>query len=321
MTQIDFQPLDNSQQQIDFQPIDQSPPQQGVLGAVGAALSSRPELQPYGTGQTNQPSTVVGSALQAAGQTLAAPIRTGETLAQGPEAIGQAASDIGLATGYPKTGAVVGTAISMAPYVAGAVGGWDAIHASDNPIVKGLVNTPKELGPQYGALDTKAGVGSDLPVQRGTVPKFPGLDGTPQNQPPPQAPNVSPAVYPKDTKTYLNFVRNRLDSIGKDMTPQELSDHHDLLDEIMSNMKAKGQSGTKIFSKAAQAGSDISDIRNANVPGRSDLNKAYGISTTQSKIGPALKHYGATVAKVGGAIGGLGTGAYEIYRRLSGQNQ
>jgi hypothetical protein len=282
---------------------------------IGTALASRPELQPYGTGQPSQPSSVIGSALQAAGQTLSVPIRMGATLAAGPSAVGQAASDIGNETGHPLVGAGIGTAIQMAPYVAGGIGAYKGINAIDNPVVKGLVNTPQELGPQYHALDEQAGVGEDLPVQRGTIAKFPGLDGNPQNQPPEQAPNIAPISYPKDTKTYLNFVRNRLDSMGQNMTPQELADHNTLLDDIMTAMKAKGQAHTKIFAKAAQAGSDITDLQNQNVPGRTDLNTAYGISKGQQGISNALTNYGKKAIQWGGpAIGGL-SALYEYLKK------
>lgn len=78
----------------------QTQPEQGVLGAVGAAMGSRPELQPYAyqPGMDNAPapqgySGVVQSALGAAGQTLAAPIRTGATISAGTDALGAVTSE------------------------------------------------------------------------------------------------------------------------------------------------------------------------------------------------------------------------------------
>lgn len=105
----------------------QTHPEQGVLGAVGAAMGSRPELQPYAyqPGMDNAPapqgySGVVQSALGAAGQTLGAPIRMGQTLSQGPQATGEAIAETGGELGYPKLGVALGAIPAMAPYVLGA---------------------------------------------------------------------------------------------------------------------------------------------------------------------------------------------------------
>lgn len=291
-------------------------PDQSTWQAVQSALSSRPELQPFGEEQpSSQPSSVTGAALQAAEKTLAAPIRTGATLAQVPDVAGQAASDIGLATGYPKTGAAIGTAIKMAPYVAGGVGLYQGLNAVENPIVKGLLNTPRELGPEYQALDQEAGVSQKLPVQKGTVAKFPALDGSPQNEPPPEAPHVSPISYPKDRNTYLNFVRDRIDGVGQNLTPQELADHDKILNDIMSSMKSKGQGGTPVFQKAAQAGSDITNLRNAAVSGRPALNTAYGISKNSEAVAQAIKQYALKGAQWGGPILGAGAALYDYFKK------
>jgi hypothetical protein len=289
---------------------------QSTWEAVKAALASRPELQPYGTPSVpNAPSGPVSGALNAATQTLAAPIRVGNTLSQGPDVVGEGSSNLGNQVGYPNTGAAIGTAIQMAPYVAGGVGAYQGLNAVENPVVKGLMNTPQELGPEYQALDQQAGVSQKLPVQRGTVAKFPGLDGTPQNQPPVEAPNVSPISYPKDRNTYLNFVRDRIDGTGQNLTPQELADHDKILSDIMTNMKAKGQSGTPVFQKAAQAGSDITDLRNANVPGRPGLNTAYGISKNSQAVQQAIAQYASKAARWGGPILGAGAALYDYLKK------
>lgn len=295
---------------------DQTPAPQTTWGAVKAALGSRPELQPYGTlSFPNAPSGPISGAINAAIQTLAVPLRTGVTLAGGPDVVGEGVSNLGNQVGYPNTGAAIGTAIQMAPYIAAGVGVYQGLNAVENPIVKGLMNTPQELGAEYQALDQQAGVSQKLPVQRGSVPKFPGLDGTPQNQPPTQAPNVAPIVYPKDTNTYLNFVRDRIDGVGQNLTPQELSDHDTILNKLMGNMKTQGEGGTTVFAKAAQAGSDITDLRNANVPGRPGLNTAYGISKGSQSLQDAIGHYVGKAAQWGGPIAGAGAAIYDYLKK------
>lgn len=98
-------------------------PQQGVLGAVSAALDSRPELKPFAYQPSPaQPVSPISGALNAAGQTLAAPIRMGQTLSAGPQATGEAIAETGGELGYPKTGVALGAIPAMAPFVMGAVG-------------------------------------------------------------------------------------------------------------------------------------------------------------------------------------------------------
>jgi hypothetical protein len=289
-----------------------------ISGALGK-ISSQPEMQPIQSivpsiPKGNPVQQVLGSMRDIAG----APFRFGQTLMQAPDIAGEAANDFGASQGYPLTGAAVGTAIKMLPAAATAYGGWEGIHNIPSPTLQGLLNTPKELGPRYTAIDSKAGVSGDLPVQRGNISKFPGLDGTPQNAPPIQTPNVAPTIYPKDTNTYLNFVRNRIANLGKEMTPQELADHDSMLSSLMGKMQVNNQGQTPVFAKAAQAHSDITAIRNAIVPGRADLNTSYGIAKTQEQLGPLVKKYLSNAAKVGGTIGGVGSGAYELWKYLNG---
>lgn len=218
-------------------------------------------------------------------------------------------------TGHPAVGAAFGTAIQMAPEIIQAGTGLSNLYQSGNPIVKGLINTPQELGPEYEALDKSAGVSGKLPVQRGTIPKFPGLDGLPKNVPPPEAPNVSPVSYPKDTNTYLNFVRDRLDSVGKNLSPQELADHKTILSNLMKKMAVDGQAGTQVFAKAAQAQSDLTGLQNSAIPGRDSLNRAYGISKGLQGITKRALKAGAWAGGGAGSLFGLDA----LRRALSGK--
>lgn len=228
------------------------------------------------------------------------------------QAEGQVVSDVGSKAGYPTVGAVAGTAVSMIPELASAYMGWKALHNVQNPIVKGALNTPQELSPEYASQNQAVGISDKLPIQRGTVAKYPGLDGLPTNSPPPQSPTVAPLSYPKDTNTYLNFARDRIDSLGAQLTPQELADHKTILSNILNDLKVKGQVGTPVFAKAAQLQTDTSGLQNTVIPGRANLNQAYGISKTLNpEVMQAIKNYAQKYGKLAlkEAIGvGLGVG-------------
>ena len=309
---IDFQPID---QPIDFQPLDQSQPstpwyQQAadMVNSAGNTIANSSVGQAIG-----KVGNVIGQAANVAAPLVAA-VTPGsgipELAQKGAPAVaqaeGQAVSDYGQQKGYPMTGAAVGTGISMIPDAINAYAGVEGLHNVDNPVIKGLLNTPQELGPEYAALDAKAGVSGQLPIQRGSVPKFPGLDGQPSNAPPTQAPNVAPISYPKDTNTSLNFVRNRIDGVGDNLTPQELSDHKTILSNLMGKMSTQGQGNTPVFAKAAQASSDVTDLQNANVGGRASLNTAYRVSKGLQGATDAIKKYGSKAVGVAGSVGGLG---------------
>ena len=221
---------------------------------------------------------------------------------------GQMISDAGLATGYPKTGAGIGTGIAMIPDIAAAAMTIPTLKGS-SIIAKGLMTAPEELGPAMQAGEQSAGIDTGAAVvRRGTIPKFPGLDGLPQNVPPPEAPTVAPVVYPKDTASYLNFVRDRLDSLGEQLTPQELADHR----EIINTMFKKGEvvAGTKNYALASQAYADANSLFTDAVAGRADLNQVYKYAKIIPSIGDALggavKKYGPRVVQGALAIGGGG---------------
>lgn len=250
-----------------------------------------------------------GSGIPELAQQYAKPIAQSE---------GQIVSDIGSKTGYPTAGAVAGTGISMIPELASAYVGWKGLHNIENPIVKGSLNTPQELSPEYASQNQAVGISDKLPIQRGTIAKYPGLNGLPSNVPPSQSATVAPLSYPKDTNTYLNYARDRVDSLGNQLTPQELSDHKTILSNILNDLKVKGQVGTPVFAKASQLQTDTSALQNSVIPGRADLNKAYGISKTLNPdVMNAIKNYAQKYGKLAlkEAIGvGLGVG---VARKLS----
>lgn len=95
-------------------------PLRNAWQAAQGVLGSRPELQPYSYPAEPVPSDPVGGALNMARRTLEAPIRMGQTLASGPQNLGETVAEEGALHGYPKTGLAVGGAVAMAPYIAGA---------------------------------------------------------------------------------------------------------------------------------------------------------------------------------------------------------
>jgi len=128
---------------------EQAAPNPGIMGAVGSALAGRPELHPYG-GITKPEgfNAGVGGALQAAGATLGAPIRAGQTLMQAPDVAGEAAADVGGELGYPKTGAAIGTGLQMLPNILAAGGAAGAAGEFAGPQLARIARnqTMKSLG-------------------------------------------------------------------------------------------------------------------------------------------------------------------------------
>jgi len=214
---------------------------------------------------------------------------------------------------HPAIGAAAGTLISMAPDIATAASGMGALEAGKEglpAIARGLLTSPSELGPEIEAGEQVAGIDTDiLPVRRGTIPKFPGLDGLPTNTPPPQAPTVTPLVYPKDTSTFLNFARSRVDGLGEQLQPQELADYRTILNDMIQGGEVKA--GTKPYAKASQLYSDTNSLFTQAVAGREDLNEVYKYAKMIPSIGDAIstatKKYGPPVIK--GIMGAAGAAA------------
>lgn len=292
--------------------LESSHPLKDIYSNVKETINNRPELQPL---NTSMPSFgnggPISQAVNAAGQTLALPIRTGETLSQGPEALGEAASNIGNDIGYPKTGAAIGTAISMVPYAAGMVGGLNSLGSSSNPLVRGLVTAPEEIGAEMNVGEKSAGINPTmLPVRRGTIPKFPGLDGLPTNTPPTEAPTVAPMVYPKDTATFLNFARSRVDSLGEQLQPQELADYRIILNNMIKGGEVKA--GTKPYALASQLYTDTNSLFTQAIAGREELNQIYKYAKMMPDIGDAIKlgikKFGPLAVKGAFTAAGMGAG-------------
>lgn len=89
------------------------------------------------------------------------------------DAVGWGAEKLGQNTDIPP--AAIGAAmtpLAVAPEILGAYTSLKGIYNSPNPTVKGLVNTPQELSPQYSAQNKVIGVTRRIPQEGGTAPKF-----------------------------------------------------------------------------------------------------------------------------------------------------
>lgn len=89
------------------------------------------------------------------------------------DAVGWGAEKLGQHTSIPPT--VIGAAmtpLAVAPEILGAYTSLKGIYNSPNPTVKGLVNTPQELSPQYTAQNKAIGVARRIPQEGGRTPTF-----------------------------------------------------------------------------------------------------------------------------------------------------
>lgn len=161
-------------------------------------------------------------------------------------------------------------------YGLAALGASGASAVADTTLGKAILNSPKDLSPEYDALHEAAGISKNLPVQRGSTLKFPNLAGQPSSVPPPFAPAIAPISYAKDPNTLLNIARARMEGLGDRLSPQELNDYKTLIGQMLDTGKLG--SGTP-FAVASQLKAQATDLLNNRVDGLADLNKVYGLST------------------------------------------
>lgn len=186
---------------------------------------------------------------------------------------------------HPNIPAAIGTAVAMAPELVAAGTTLRGMVASQDPLAQAIRNTPKDLSPRYAALNKEAGISENLPVQRGSIPRFPGLDGQPQGAPPPQAPTVAPVAYPKDPNAFLNFAKARLSGLGDKLSAQELNDYKSIVNTMMRTGKVSP--GTDQYAVASQVGKQTTQLLNKAVPGRAELDQVYALSK-QLRIAPEI---------------------------------
>lgn len=223
---------------------------------------------------------------------------------------GEMIAEKGGEMGYPKTAAAIGTGVSMIPEIATAITGFKGMGESDIPLIKGLMNTPEELSPEYDILHKAAGISKDLPIQRGNALRFPNMAGQPSSIPPPFAPAISPLSYAKDPNTLLNLARGRMEALADKLSPQELNDYKTLIGQMIDTGKI---GAGKPLAIATQLKAQATELLNNRVQGLADLNKAYAIAKTMKNpmqllpdfIQTGIQKYGPWFARAAAVAGGI----------------
>lgn len=141
---------------------------------------------------------------------------------------------------------------------------------------RAILNSPEALGPEFRGGEKAAGISGDLPLRRGGTQKFPDLAGQPSLSPPVEAPMVAPLSYAKDTNSFLNQARARVQAFGDKLSPQELNDYKTELSNILGSTPP----GTPQYAIASQLKTDVTALHNTAIPGREQLNAVYGLSKT-----------------------------------------
>lgn len=280
---IDFQPISATPppSNIDFQPIDETPTivKKGP-GVISKFLFGDPNSQVNDLDISN-PLTTISDAAKKAGGYIAE--KGGEIFPN-----------------HPNIAAGVGTAVSVLPDLGMMMSGPSALKASTNPIARGLMNTPEELGPEFQSGAEDAGISGNLPEQRGAVARFPQPERivpTPQPKPmtPAQTlPSVPPTSYPRDPSALVNFAKTRMDTFGDKLSPQELSDYKTMLGNVLDKSFNPNSPAGAI---ATQVKNQASELLNNAIPGRAGLNQAYGISKATNPDWGSMASY--LVKKIG----------------------
>lgn len=152
--------------------------------------------------------------------------------------------------------------------------------ADASPMFRGLITSPEALSPEFEAGKTAAGISGDLPIQRGAAAKFPKQDilaATKQPRPIVPAetiPSVSPMSYPSDPAAFINFAKARVSTFGDKLSPQELDDYKTILSKMFKDGSLP--SGTNYAAQGAQLKSEVTNLHNAAIPGREELNEVFG---------------------------------------------
>lgn len=227
-----------------------------------------------------------------------------------PRVAGEMAEYLGGKGVNPNVSAALTTPVAIAPEIASSALGVGEVLLGKGPLMQAIRKTPKMLGPEFQAGERAAGISGELPVQRGAAARFPDLSGKLLGQPPPQAPLLAPKSYPKDSSTILNFIKDRVSSLGDKLTPQELDDSKTILTNLIR--EGKVVRGTKPYAIASEQLKQVTKLHNEAIPGRETLNKIYSLSKTIHPdfggwVKQGVEKYG--VKAIGTVLAGLGIGA------------
>lgn len=253
------------------------------------------------------------------------------------EPAGEMVAEAGGQMGFPATGAALGTAVQMAPELLSTYAGMRGLYQSQSPTVRGLINTPQELSPQYGIQNQAIGVTKTTPLQGGRVPTYakPELQGLATRPPRPLVPaeplpGVVPERLPSQPADFMSYASGKLDQFGNRINPQELMNWHTKLSNDMANpsvIPRFDQSGgtTQIYQQASDLQSRIKstfnpmineNLKKVTLPEgvfttREGLNKAYSVAKTVQGVT-------RTTMKIGGSVIGTGVLLEYVRRKMSG---
>lgn len=204
--------------------------------------------------------------------------------------------------------------------------GAGAMKAGNTRLGKALLNSPETIGRQMEPGLEAAGI-TRRPPELGASVKFENPYQYPSSLSNPRGgkftrgkpeipaeplPSSVPIKYPSDPASFHNFAKLRIAQFASDprniqITPQELNDYKRVLSGTLSEMKAKGMSGTPLFSDLSNLNSNVSDIHSSVIPGRAELNKVYalskGIRAIPGKVRSAATKTAKAAAVVGGGLG------------------
>jgi hypothetical protein len=259
--------------------------------------------------------------------------------------VGNYAEFLGKHTNLPPAGiAAVTTPLAIAPELFGAVSSWEGIHDLPNPTIKGLVNTPQELGPEYEAQNAAIGVNRQVPLEGGRNATFP----PPENialtkQPKPLVggeaqplPSTMPIRYPSKPADFIGYANGRLQGNPSQLNPQELMDWQVKLQTDMSNgtipkfdpngrITTIFQQASDLLNRTRNQFNQVAEplLQNADLPEnvsptRAGLNEAYGISSGQAALQRGIGKTATVGRKVGEGAAAL-YGLYQGGKRLISQ--
>ena len=249
---------------------------------------------------------------------------------KGLKTLGGNIAEEGGKVGYPKTGIALGGAVALAPDILATTTGLEGLYKSQNPIVKGLLNSPSELGADFAAQNDAIGVTRRVPVEGGMKPSFP-VHG---NVPPEVLGTVVPSKYPANTGAFLAYANNKLANLGDAINPQELMDWQVKLqtdlnsgripqfDKTTGRITTAFQQASDLLSRTKQAFNRVASnaltpevqaqLPEGAIKNRPDLNRAFRVSTTaQNPIRAAIPPQAAAILKkyAPAVLEGLGFGA------------
>jgi hypothetical protein len=280
----------------------------------------------------------VAKAAMSAASDLAPWNKANQALNSAGGAVAQAGGYVGgklESAGYPTAGNVaqgagvgLGGAIALSPDILAAYTGMKGLYNSSNPIARGITQAPQEIGQAMNAGEQAAGINPQLPVRSGTLARFPktapdvmtvtpGGTAIPGGTSLSSVPDVVPTQYPKNTNALLNHIQNRITQFGDKLSPQELSDYKKILPEMFNKGEVVG--GTQPYAMASQLQTKVNDLFNQTVPGRADLNQAYGLSKKlhpdlMTPIQNYIQKYGKKALAEAIGLGGAGAIASRFFK-------